>query len=68
MIWGGKQPKTCFWVSAVGGRAFLQRSQNSTVLLAKAYPASSIKIRFTWERLGILKEKGHEKRKVGDNG
>ena len=29
------QPKTCFWVSVVGGRAFLQRSlsvQRETVL------------------------------------
>lgn len=26
MIGGGKQPKTCFGVSVVGGRAFLQRS------------------------------------------
>ena len=25
---GRKQPKTCVWVSAVGGRAFLQRSQS----------------------------------------
>ena len=25
--WGRKQPKTCVWVSAVGGKAFLQRSQ-----------------------------------------
>ncbi len=24
---GRKQPKTCVWVPAVGGRAFLQRSQ-----------------------------------------
>ena len=26
-IGGGKEPKTCVWVSAVEGRAFLQRSQ-----------------------------------------
>ena len=25
--WGRKQPKTCVWVSAVEGRAFLQRSR-----------------------------------------
>ena len=25
--WGRKQPKTCVWVSAVEGKAFLQRSQ-----------------------------------------
>ena len=25
--WGRKQQKTCVWVSAVGGKAFLQRSQ-----------------------------------------
>ena len=37
------------------------------VLSAKAYPASSLKIRFTWERLGILKGKEHGKRKVGVN-
>ncbi|EIG26530.1 hypothetical protein HMPREF1051_0657 [Neisseria sicca VK64] len=24
--WGRKQPKTCFWVSVVGGKEILQRS------------------------------------------
>jgi len=25
--WRRKQPKTCVWVSAIGGKAFLQRSR-----------------------------------------
>ena len=40
-IGGGKQPKTCVWISAVGGRAFLQRSQNANFDLTSAHRPGS---------------------------